>query len=243
MRLLSCSALMVAALALPAPAATLYSQFLFDGTTATDSLGHTTATETGAGTVGSGSYNFGLADGLDLNFGTALSSWSLVLRANLDDMSGWRRVLATDVPLASGGFVSDEGLYFRDGNLNYCCGGYGSSTTTTAANTDFVLAVVFDGSLSKVFLNGALQFSFPSGAAAHLPHATDMLRLFNDQVSYTDEEASGKMDYLEIYDGALTDSEVLARTGPMAAVPLPATGLLLAGALAGLAALRRKRLA
>lgn len=214
------------ALALPASAATLHNEFLFD-TGFADSQGNGTAS--GAGTVAGGEYALALGNGLNVQFGAMLNTWSVVLRADLDDLDQWKRVMATE------GNTSDEGLYFYYGALTYFSA-MGTTSYTIAPDRDFTLAVVFDGAQSLFYLDGALRFALAVNSNMATPHAASGLKFFDD-LGYP-EEGPGSLDYLRVYDGALTAQEAEAMTS---AVPLPAPAGLLAAGLAGLAALRSRR--
>lgn len=220
-------ALAAALFALPLRAATLLDEFTFD-TGLGSTQGAVTASATG--TVSGGRYVFDANQGLTLTLGSPLAAWSLVFGVQLDETSQWRKLVDLS------GLTSDRGLYAYATGLTYYEFG-GPTPGTFPALTDLVVALVFDGTTTKTYLNGVEQQRLVATGAG-FPGALSSLVMFEDDtITHKTEAASGSADWVRIYDGALSANELSG----VAAVPLPASGAALLAGIAGLAALRRRR--
>src|SRR5262249_27996482 len=85
----------------------------------------------------------------------------------------------------------------------------GSNTVTT--NKDFQLVLSRDGvtGTTRIYLNGVLDVTYIGpGSSAAIP-STNVLAFFEDDtMSGGSEAAPGSVDYIAIYDGALTTTQV-----------------------------------
>lgn len=215
-----------------AEAASLYSQFLFNGGL-TDQLGNSTAA--GAGTASGGDYAFAANQGLQLTTGATLASFSLVFDVALDSVSGYKKLADFS------GLGSDCGLYTLSGSTNFYCA-TSNAATAFAAGTSSTVVLTYDSLTDQVvtYVGGIQQFAFTD--SGNLVGSLSVVTLVEDDNTTSKAEASaGVLGYVEIYDGVLSASEVAALNGPTTAVPLPASLPLMAGGLAGAAALLRRR--
>lgn len=219
-------AMAAALLAAPVSAATLVDQFTFDSGLGAD-IG--TATASGAGAVTGGRYAFDPNEGLSVTLDSTLSHWSIVLYGQISETSSWRRLLDFS------GLGSDVGLYSLDGYLQYYPVAVGAAATITSS-VDFMLALTFDGTHTRGYVNGAEQFDFQQSGAAY-PSSLTSFVAFQDDAG---EASAGSMDFLQVYDDALTGQQVAAITGP-STVPLPAGLPLLLAGLGSIAILRRRK--
>lgn len=215
-------------------AATLVSQFTFDSGY-TDNAGGATAT--GVGSVSGGRYNFGIDEGLSVTMGAPLSAYSIVFSLEFDYFNTYNRLL--DIS----GQTSDNGLYVNNTGLRYynAAGGFGPSGAFTP-NVDATVVLTFDGTTTTGYVDGSQAFSFAQSGAGYLGTLTSF-DLFDDDHPPGVEEAPGSLDFLEVYSGVLTSTEVAAYTGPapISPVPLPAGGMLLLTGLFGAVALKRRK--
>lgn len=215
-------------------AATLVSQFTFDAGFTDNETG---ATATGVGTVSGGRYNFGVGEGLGVSMGASLATFSIVFSLEFDYLLRFTRLF--DVS----GQTSDNGLYVRDTGLRYFnpVGGQGPSGAF-AANVDATVFLTFDGATTTGYVDGNQAFSFAQSGTGYLS-TLSTFDLFDDDHAPGVEEASGSLDFLEVYSGVLSAAEVAAYTPPatVSPVPLPAGGLLLLTGLAGVAGLKRRK--
>lgn len=219
-----------------ANAATLNNQFLLDGDTA-DTLSNGTASlGAGSGTLDADSFNFSAGQGLHVALGSTLSTWSIVMDVAFDSISGYRKL----IDIAALG--SDNGLYNLNGQLNYYNTATGPSGAFAASQFSQV-ALTYDGTTTRGYINGVQQISFTTSGSGYPTAISSLVAVRDDNATSNRENSSGDLLYLEVYDGALSGSEVAALDGPasIAPVPLPATGLLLIGALGGMGLIRRRR--
>ena len=233
MRLLTLTALL-ATLALPVSAATLTEEFNFaSGYTNTAGGG----TASGPGEVSGGRYNLDFNEGLRVNLGSALSTWSIVFRGELDVTTGYRKLVDFSNRLL------DTGLYNLNGTYMYYSSAF-PTAVTISTNTDFIAALTYDGLVAKGYLNGVQQFSFNSSGTGGYPGTISAFDMWADDIAVPNEAAGGSIDFVQVYEGALTGTEVAAITdegGNMPAVPVPASAPLLLAGIAAFAALRRRK--
>jgi hypothetical protein len=112
---------------------------------------------------------------------------------------------------------------------------------------DVHVVLTRDGATNLVtaYVNGQQRFSFyDNGSLASPPGQSNKLGLFLDDTSGA-QSSGGTLNYLRVFNGALTANEVnaLYLGGPPAAVPEPSTfGLVAIGILAvGARSLRRRK--
>lgn len=206
-------------------AATLVSQFTFDSGF-TDSQGGASAS--GSGSVSGGRYNFAANQGLGVSMGSSLLTYSILFGVELDVISGYRKLI--DVS----GLSSDSGLYNLNGALRY----YSPTSATGGtilANVDTVIGVTYDGATTTGYVNGSQAFSVSGG----LGTLSAFTMVEDDTHTGKGEATSGTLDFLEVYSGVMSSSEMAAYTGP-SPVPLPAGGVLLLTGLLGAASLKRR---
>ena len=160
----------------------------------------------------------------------------MVFSGQLDAISGFRKLIDLS------GLASDNGFYDLNGNLNYYNVATGPTPTIGIA-TDFLAALTFDGITTKGYVNGIEQFNFISAGAGYPSSLSDLILFEDDFATGQREASSGSMDFLQIYDGALSGEEVGKITGPTdpSPVPLPASAPILLAGLGTLAALRRSK--
>ncbi len=184
-------------------------------------------------------YVFAANQGLTLS-STAFSatSFSIELSFRFDTISGYRKIADFHDR------ADDTGFYVLNGALNF----YPVVTAPTAdiaAGTDVHVVLTRDGATNTVvgYLNGQQAFTFAdTNPLATLTSTNQKLTLFADDFATGQGEASGGVaNFVRIYQGALTASEVSAlyMGGAPIAVPEPSTLTLLAGG-AGIMLLRGK---
>lgn len=213
-------------------AATLVSEFTFDAGLSDNEAG---ATATGAGTVSGGRYNFAVNEGLGVTLGSSLATYSIVFDVELDSTSGYKKLL--DVS----GLAADVGLYNLSGGLRYYS--VSASGGSIVADTDTTVALTYDGTTTAGYVDGGLAFSFIATGVGYLDILSAFTLVEDDSATGQVEASAGSIDYLQVYDGVLSASEVSALVAPVSvsAVPLPAGGLLLLSGLAGVAGLKRRK--
>lgn len=183
----------------------------------------------------------GIDTGIDINRGVmpslTMGAWVYLDRTATGlpkflshDDGGYDRTVGVDTrgDDVGGGFAAFTGSFVADGP--------GTAPTDTWVH----VAVVYDGPSSGLFINGTLAESFTDSSAT-FDSRFDLHIGGNPGYS---EDWVGLLDDVFIYDRALTTDEITSiyRNGfSSTAVPLPATGLLLIGALGAIGARRRKR--
>jgi hypothetical protein len=168
-------------------------------------------------------------------------NFSLEFSFRLNDVSGYRK-LADFHDRAD-----DSGFYVLNGALNFY-------PITTAGTADFLAGVDAHVVLTREdttnlvngYVNGQLRFTFTDSAPSATLTAPDKkLTLFADDYATSGgEAASGTVNYVRIYNGALTASEVnsLYAAGAPHVVPEPPPIILLGAGLAILARSLRRRI-
>ena len=188
-------------------------------------------------------YVFAANQGLTLS-SSALSAvnFSLELSFKFDTTSGYRKIADFHDR------ADDTGFYQLSGSLNF----YPVVTASTAdfvADTNVHVVLTRDGATNAVtgYVNGQQRFTFiDTSPLATITAADNKLTLFADDFSTGQREASGgTVNYVRLFNGALTATEVdaLFTGGGPTAIPEPSTvGLFAVGGLLFAAANRRRRL-
>jgi hypothetical protein len=215
--------------------------------TLTDALGGPSLVALG-GTVGSSAYAFGAGQGLSLTNGIAASVYSLELAFSLDDVGGYRKVVDFKNRLR------DEGAYVQNGFFTF----YGAPASNAAlvfqpgVLAHLVLTRAADQRFTA-YVNGAQVLSFlDAGLHAVFSEPGAKANLLMDDARTAREQSGGSLDWLRVYDRALTGSEVAARFAagddallgaapPVTTTPEPATAALLAAGAGALGLVARRR--
>lgn len=225
--------------------AAIIHQYRLDGTYADDFGGP--ALVSGGGTLDGTKYNFLANQGLTLS--DALGNpgvYTIELEFELDRIDGYRKIIDFKDRTV------DSGVYAFDG-LRFYVSGVGPTTglvpnSTHLVPNDDTLLVLTRNSSGQVsaYLDGLLQLSFNDiNSYAVFSSPNNIMNFFYDDRLQGTEASAGSLNYLRIYDQALTQSEIsqLQPLAPISAVPEPATIILWTGLGAvGLMVSRRKRL-
>lgn len=233
-KLLTTLAICAAGVATHASAAVI-GDFRLSGNTVNAAGGPLTLTNNGAVFSATG-LTFQRNEGPTITGFASPTAYSVETRFSIDATAGYRKLLDFFNRTA------DSGLYNLSGYLNFYPV---TPNTDQLINAGQPLTLVFtrDASGASVgYINGVQTISFTN---AGLTALTTTLHLFRDDFATGQAEASpGFVDYIRIYDTALTGEQVAALRDPgeAGAVPEPATwALFIAGfGIAG-ASLRRRR--
>ena len=185
------------------------------------------------GAVSAGSYSFGANQGLALDAALNADVYTIDTNFNFDLTSGYRRIL----DFKDG--VSDTGLY----NLNTALNFYNVATGAGGAFADGLqVRVTVSRDAAGTFsgyVNGVLQITFSdSSNLASFSAVGQRAHFFQDDNQVGGEASAGSVDYIAIYDRALSGAEVSALAAP---VPEPETyALMLAGLLAVAVKVKRR---
>lgn len=216
--------------AVPIPA----HSYSLDGTLA-DSQGGPTLTPLG-GTLGASGYSFAAGQGLRLSGGVDVEDYSIEMRFSIADTSFYRKLIDF-VDL-----TSDNGLYNLDTQLRF----YPLTTGPSGAiPAGVVRHLVFtrDSSTSLVtgYIDGISQFSFVDGTKqATFSGPQHVAHFFvDDTVTSGIESTAGFVDFIRVYDAAVSAAD--ARALFAATVPEPSGAPLALVAAAALAAWARGR--
>jgi hypothetical protein len=200
---------------------------------ASDALGGAALTTLGGDfTSLPGRYSFGANQGFWLEGAINPDVYTLDFAFSLDNVDGYRRLVDFKA------LTSDTGLYTLNTRLNF----YNEITgpdDVFAAGKEARVTLTRDGDgLLTGYFNGVQQFQFTDGAGLASFSATNGIGyFFRDDNEVAGEASGGAVDYLRIYDVALTATEVASLTSP---VPEPASSLLAVAGI-GLFALLRRR--
>ena len=216
---------LLAVFSLSAEATVLTHSYQFQGNL-DDSVGSLALISDG-GVIGSGSYSFGMNQGLVLTGAlAAVDSYSIALNFNFSSLNGWQKIIDFS------GLGSDMGFYTLHDKLDFynINNAVGPTPLTVSTNVDVV--ITRDGSTQEfnAYLNGVKQFSFiDTGSLAVFNGGSGNSIHFFEDDSRTDfrEAAPGVVNSIRIWDGALTESQV----SNINAVPIPAAAWLFAAGL------------
>jgi hypothetical protein len=188
------------------------------------------------GTLGPEGYSFSFDQGPNVSGAIMQGNYSIEMLFRLNETSGYRKLIDFKDR------TTDHGLYNLGGNLNFFPITTGSGGVFTPGDLAHVV-LTRDDLLGAVigFVNGTEQFAFTdSGQAAVFSGSDNIIHFLRDEglQGVPGENPSGYLDFVRIYDGPLSASEIAAL---YQAVPEPATWLLLAGGCSLLAAARRRQ--
>ena len=221
------------ALAMPAHAAVI-GDFRLDGSKANQAGGPLTLTTDGS--LGATGISFDANEGTLISGLTGQSDYSLELRFSFDAISGYRKI--ANIPSVG----SDTGLYVLNSALNF----YPIAASVPVFTAGELATVVVTRNAAGDFtgyVNGTQVLSFNNAGATTLPSGLWLLR--DDTSTGGSESSGGFVDYIRVYDTALTAQQVAGLTppGPVSGVPEPAAWAMMIGGfcLLGAAARRRNR--
>ena len=168
---------------------------------------------------------FALASGVQISpAGVGTGPYSVVTTFRFDNVASYERILDPTIGAEDSGlYVSGDTLDPTRGYLYYSrTPSYAlSSDTDVFANNVYATTavVVTPPSQTKVYVNGALQFSPADGRTP----INDTLRLFKDDST---DESAGAVSCIRLYSGGLSPSEVAAigaspTCGTVASAPTP----------------------
>ncbi len=185
------------------------------------------------GALDASHYNFGVNQGLQLNNAVQADVYTIDLQFNFDSTTGYRRI----VDFKAGG--SDTGLYQLSTALNFYNVATSAIDLFTASQPVRVTLSRDAGGQFTGYVNGAQAISFlDSNGMARFDSANQQARFFIDDNIVGGEASAGWVDYIAIYDQALTAQQI-ATLAP--AVPEPASAALLLLGVVGLAGVVRRR--
>jgi hypothetical protein len=182
------------------------------------------------GTLGATGYSFGANQGLAVDNAVGPDVYTIDTRFVFDSTSNYRRIL----DFKAG--ASDTGLYNLSTALNF----YNVATGAGGAFADgqSVRVTISRDAAGTVigYVNGVQQLTFNDiNGMARFNTANHTARFFRDDAL---EASAGSVDYLAIYDTALSAQEIATL---VPAVPEPETYALMLAGLAGVLALTKVR--
>ncbi|MFG6417153.1 LamG-like jellyroll fold domain-containing protein [Roseateles sp. DC23W] len=227
--LITALALSTAALAQAASPTHVY--LMNDGT---DLFGGSSLTTFGGNfTTSAGRYSFGANQGFSLESAVNANVYTLDFAVSLDAVSGYRRLVDFK------NLTVDAGLYNLNTGLNFYPVTTGPSGAFAAGQEVRVTLTRDAAGLLTGYVDGTQQFQIDDAAQrATFSSGNAIAYFFRDDTAVSGEVSAGSIDYLRIYDSALSAVEVASLASP---VPEPATGLMAAAGLGLFALLRRRR--
>ncbi len=158
------------------------------------------------GSVSSTGYTFAATQGLSLSKGVPVDNYSIEMLLTLKTPGGYQKLIDFK------NRTSDAGLYALNNSLVF----FGSSTNSTAVFTagkavDVVLTRSSSTKLVTAYANGVKIFSFTDTAGVATFSASNATAWFlQDDLNTNHEYASGFLDRLQVFDHALSQTEVSA---------------------------------
>lgn len=191
-----------------------------------------------AGSLGATGVTFGANQGPTIGGLGLLTTYTIETQFSFGDLGGYRKIADF---LGS----SDTGLYALYDDLTFY-GGAGGAGNDFAENQLARVVLTRNGANSLVtgYVNGFQRLSFTDSSNLAVINST--LRLFQDDTYNGGEASAGFVDYIRVYDQALTGAQVEALTPPVAnggvgAVPEPATWAMMLLGFFGLGGVLRRR--
>jgi hypothetical protein len=230
--LLKTFAVAAAFLAMAPASAAVIGDFRLDGSLVNHAGGPLTLANNGA-TLGKTGLTFDRQQGPTITGFNSPTDFSVEFRFSIEKVGGYAKLIDFLDK------ITDNGLYVHDSKL-YFHRNYENPRPLFSANTVYDLVFTRDKvGESRAYVNGTQVLSFKDAPESAVK---SKLHLFQDDRS-SSEASAGFVDYIRIYDTALTATEVAALTPPASpnGVPEPASwAMMIAGfALAGAAARRR----
>ena len=185
------------------------------------------------GTLSAGSYHFAANEGLVLDGALSANLYTIDMSFKFDQTDGYRRIL----DFKNGGV--DTGLYNLSSALNFYTAETGAGGAF--ANGQQVRVTVSRDAAGSFagYVNGMLQFAFTdSGDLASFDTANQRAVFFQDDNQVGGEASAGSVDYIAIYDQALSGAEIATLTAP---VPEPESYILMLAGLLTVAAVVKRR--
>ncbi len=156
--------------------------------------------------------------------------YSIAALVRLSDVSGYRKYVDFK------NRTSDNGVYVLDGNLNFY--NFATGAGAPIANNAWRTIVITRDAAGQVagYVNGAPALGFADGSGAGVVDAANVLNFFFDDAVTGTEQSAGAVARIQVYDNALSATEVAGLgLGPAPAL-VPALDLRHLAALAGLLA-------
>lgn len=184
------------------------------------------------GSLTASNYQFEANQGLSLS-GVLGSVYTIDTVVSLDAVDGWRKLVDFKA------LAPDDGFYVYYSNLNF----YPVIGGTAAVNAGQWAQVTLTrdaAGLTAGYVNGVQQWQFDDSVTqrATFSEPDGVAHFFIDDVATGQLEVSGgKVDYIAIYDSALSAAEV----GQITSVPEPESYALMLTGLAGLGLWARRQ--
>jgi VCBS repeat-containing protein/ELWxxDGT repeat protein len=151
------------------------------------------------GTIGSTGYTLLPNQGLALVDPSVSAVYAIAMRVSLDTIGGFRKIIDFK------DLASDAGLYNLSGSLSF----FGASNGPPGAfSAGQLVDVVFSrdqAGVVKGYVNGALQLTFTD--ASSLAVFGSSAHFLQDDLAVPNEASGGFIDYIRIFNAALTPAE------------------------------------